>query len=78
MGNIDVRVTVHNHFAARDAGEEQFKMAILTSADSVEQLRGSDVFRVLDENRHLAGLAGWIKKKRPDLAGKVDEAVAEL
>ncbi len=56
----------------------QFQAAILTSADSIEQLRKSDVFRVLDENNHVDGLAAWIKTQRPDLATAVDEALADL
>lgn len=55
-----------------------FEAAILTSADSIEQLRRLDVFRVLDENQHIDGLAAWIKAKRPDLANEVNEAVTEL
>jgi hypothetical protein len=47
-----------------------FETAILTSADSIEQLRGSDVFRVLAENEHVDGLAEWIIKQRPDLKVK--------
>ena len=45
----------------------EFETAILTSADSIEQLRGSDVFRVLAENEHVIGLGVWIMAKRPDL-----------
>lgn len=52
-------------------------------ADSWEQLRPCDVFRLLDSIYYesLSGLyaAGEIiKTKRPDLTKKVDEAVAEL
>lgn len=61
---------------AEDANK--FEQAILTSANSIKKLRRSDVYRVLDENRHVSGLAEWIKSKRSDLAKEVDEAKAEL
>ena len=56
----------------------RFETAILTSADSIEQLRGSDVFRVLAENEHVTGLATWITEQRPDLKDKTIAALALL
>lgn len=52
-------------------------------ADSWDRLRGCDVYRLLSSvyyeklaSLYAAGEA--IKTKRPDLTGKVDEAVAEI
>lgn len=56
----------------------KFTQAILTSADSIKQLRGCDVYRVLDENGHVDGLAAWIKAKRPDLVSQVDMALVDI
>lgn len=53
---------------------------IKIAADSIEQLRASDVDRVLEQNdtKHRAGLAAYISEKRPDLAGDVSDVMEEL
>ena len=53
--------------------------AIRIAADSIEELRGQDVFRVLETYPDNAEeIAEYIKKNRPDLAETVNEDMAEL
>lgn len=66
-----------------EAGDEDganYEAMIKIAADSVKKLRASDVDRVLEQNdaKHRAGLAGFIKKNRPDLSEDVDEVMADL
>lgn len=53
---------------------------IKISADSIETLRKSDVFRVLEQNDSdvRCELAAYISAKRPDLAEEVDDCVSEF
>lgn len=53
---------------------------ITIAADSVEEIRRCDVFRVLEwcPAGERAELAGWITGERPDLAGEVAECMADL
>lgn len=55
-------------------------LAIQVSADSIEELRRCDVFRVLEwsgaEFREV--VAEYIRAHRPDLTGEVGEVLAEL
>lgn len=55
----------------------KFENAILIAADSVEALRRSDIFRVLDECGDRAGLAAFISAKRPEFAAEVAEIMEE-
>ena len=54
------------------------EQAIKIAADSIEELRKQDVYRVLDWYPQLDGLAAWIKAKRPDLTEEVNAVIAEL
>lgn len=58
---------------------DQFAGLIAIAADSIESLRRSDVDRVITEapSELRQQLANYIKSKRPDLAGEVDEVTAE-
>lgn len=58
----------------------EMEYAIKIAADSLDQLRKSDVYRVLTENPEniRAALATYIKNGRPDLAQEVDEVLQEL
>ena len=58
----------------------ELEYAIKIAADSLDQLRKSDVYRVLTENPEniRAALATYIKNGRPDLAQEVDEVLQEL
>ncbi len=60
--------------------ENRFNSLITMAADSVRQLRKSDVYRVLDfaEDAFKLDVAGKIKKARPDLVTEVDEVMDEL
>lgn len=51
-----------------------------TVADAPEQIRRSDVFRLLDTcpREHLDRVADWIKAKRPEFASEVDECLADV
>lgn len=53
---------------------------IKIAADSIETLRQSDVFRVLEQNdaNVRAKLAAYIIAKRPDLANEVAECLEDL
>lgn len=53
---------------------------IKIAADSIETLRQSDVFRVLEQNDTSvrAELAAYIAAKRPDLANEVAECLEDL
>jgi hypothetical protein len=55
----------------------KFEQAILIVADSIEALRHSDLFRVLDECGDRAGLAAYISAKRPEFAAEVSEIMEE-
>jgi hypothetical protein len=62
-------------------GIEKFnpEQAIKIAADSIEQLRRVDVFRVLDEYSNKSKeLGDYIKSKRPDLVAEVDKILGEL
>ena len=50
------------------------------AADSPEQLRGCDVFRVLDEcpAEHKQGMAQYIIDQRPDLVDRVARDLGEI
>lgn len=53
---------------------------ITCAADSIAQLRKTDVFRVLVETNRSelrARIASYIKENRPDLVREVDEVLAE-
>lgn len=53
---------------------------IKIAADSIDKLRGQDVFRVLDEAPEAAfeGLSDYIEKARPDLVGYIYSARSEI
>ena len=53
---------------------------IKIAADSIDKLRGQDVFRVLDEAPESAfeGLSDYIEKARPDLVGYIYSARPEI
>lgn len=58
-----------------------FSKFILISADSIDKLRKIDVERVLSQGavkEFRQDFANWVKAKRPELAGEVDEVMAEL
>lgn len=59
--------------------DQQIQAAIKIAADSINSLRMSDVFRVLEQNAASirSALADYISQARPDLAGEVAEIVAE-
>jgi hypothetical protein len=53
---------------------------IKVAADSIASLRKDDVYRVLFESNraeYRQAIARYIREKRPDLAGEVDEVMAE-
>lgn len=54
--------------------------AIQVSADSVEELRRCDVFRVLEWSgaEHRTTVANYIGAHRPDLAAEIGKVMAEL
>lgn len=54
--------------------------AVKISADSIEQLRNQDVYRVLDSapTEHLQGMADYITENRSDLAEEVKDALADI
>jgi hypothetical protein len=54
--------------------------AILISADSIEQLRRCDVFRVLEwtPEEHRETVANYIWDNRPDLHHAISEALTDL
>lgn len=54
-----------------------FNQAILIAADSIEALRRSDIFRVLNDCADRAGLAAFISAKRPEFAAEVAEIVED-
>lgn len=54
-----------------------FDAAIKIAANSVSELRKSDVFRVLEQNDNRPALAAFISTARPDLADEVSEIMAE-
>ena len=60
--------------------QADYESMIRIASDSIGKLRASDVDRVLEQNdaKHRAGLAEFIKTKRPDLSGDVDEVMADL
>ena len=51
--------------------------ALKIAADSLETLRKSDVYRVLEASRFDAGLAAYISVGRPDLATEVAECLED-
>jgi hypothetical protein len=55
----------------------KFEQAILIVADSIEVLRRSDLFRVLDECSDRAGVAAHISAKRPEFAAEITEIMEE-
>lgn len=62
------------------ASNSQLASFIGIAADSVERLRASDVYRVIDETpaQFRVSVAMHIKAKRPDLANEADEALNEI
>lgn len=75
-----VKATPDLFEAPKPADAPNYDTMIKIAADSIEQLRASDVDRVLEQNdaRHRAGLAAYISEKRPDLAGDVSDVMEEL
>lgn len=60
---------------------QDFSKYILISADDISKLRKIDVDRVLEQGavkEFRQEFADWIKAKRPDLAGEVDEVMAGM
>jgi len=57
----------------------EFKTSLGIAADSIEQLRKIDVYRVITSTPAIfrTDMAGRIKAARPDLAQEVDEVMAE-
>lgn len=53
---------------------------VLIAADSIEQLRGQDVYRLLESAppQYAQSMANWIREKRPDLSGDVHDAQVDL
>ncbi|MBF6615612.1 MAG: N-6 DNA methylase [Candidimonas sp.] len=54
---------------------------VLIAADSIEQLRKPDVYRVLDQadtQQTLQAIASYIADERPDLAGEVSETLSDI
>ena len=68
--------------AAVEAGIKQdsaLEKRVLIAADSIDKLRKVDVERVLTQgNIDRQQMAEYIKRKRPDLSGEVDDVMAEL
>jgi len=64
----------------KDADRFKPEQFIQLAADSIEQLREQDVFRLFDEAlpRHHAALRDYIADNRKDLAKEVDAILAEL
>lgn len=56
-----------------------FESAIKIAANSISELRKSDVFRVLEQNGadNRQELASYISEMRPDLAEEVSEIMDE-
>lgn len=58
------------------------KLAIRISADSVDELRKSDVYRVLtqgvSDDSQRQQVADYIVKHRPELKDEVDEAMSDI
>jgi len=54
--------------------------AVKLSADSIEQLRKQDVYRVMDSlpDQHIQSMKSWIDEKRPELSDETAEALADL
>ncbi len=53
---------------------------IKIAGNSVQELRRSDVFRILEQNaeEQRSALAAFITKERPDLADEVTDCLVEL
>ena len=52
---------------------------IKTAADTVGELRRSDVYRVLSEaGEERYSLATWIEEKRPDLSAEVSGCLEDI
>ena len=66
--------------AVDDQTNNEMEYAIKIAADSLDQLRKSDVYRVLTENPEniRSDLATYIKNGRPDLVQEVDDVIQEL
>lgn len=67
--------------AAADLGSYDPMMAVKLAADSIEQLRKCDVFRVLNSTMtgpNLRAVAAFITTHRPDLATEVVECLADI
>jgi hypothetical protein len=61
--------------------DDQGTQIVKISADSVEQLRPCDVFRVVDsanEQGVMMAFGDWLRKKRPELTMKVVDAIGEV
>lgn len=55
----------------------KFEQAILVVANSIDALRHSDLFRVLNECNDRAGLAAYISARRPEFAAEISEIMEE-
>jgi len=59
----------------------RYSATIALAADSVDQLRISDVFRVIEaasDGRFLDGFAEWLRTQRPELGVEITECMAEI
>ncbi|MBA1280212.1 N-6 DNA methylase [Stutzerimonas stutzeri] len=62
-------------------GEIALEQMVLIAADSIEQLRGQDVYRVLDQaesQQWLQAIAQYITSNRADLAQEVSESLEDV
>lgn len=65
--------------AVDSGGNSEMAKRITIAADSIEKLRKVDVERVLTQgNLDRDAMAAYIKTKRPDLAGEVDDVMSEI
>ena len=60
-----------------------YETHVTIAADTVETLRGCDVYRLIDVAGHVNGLdpqkfADWLIGVRPDLAGEICECLREI
>ncbi len=64
---------------ANQAADAELERRILIAADSIDKLRKVDVERVLMQgNIDQQKMAEYIKRKRPELAGEVDDVMADI
>jgi hypothetical protein len=60
---------------------KNFSTIVAISADTVAELRGCDVYRVVDAANDMgcmAAFAKWLMAKRADLTAKVLEAMVDV